>query len=263
MQYAMVFQYEGRREFRTLEIDGEVWFFGIDVCDALDIKNPSDAYSRLDRDDLGSTEGVDKRGRKQTFTIVSEPGLYALIFQSRRPEAARFKRWVVREVLPSIRRTGAYGRVPRFIRRYNENWDRLDDGHFSIISELAIRLWGRLEQVGHTMADVAADGTELRPDVSVGRLFSDWLKKFHPEVCDSYSMYTHKTAQAEFPARQYPYDMLPLYIEFVDTVWVPTHSERYFKTRDPAALPHLPKLLPSPRRPLQIPSRQPTSRPSP
>ncbi len=158
MQYSLVFQYDGRREFRTLEIDGEVWFYGIDVCNALDIKNPSDAYSRLDRDDLGSTEGVDKRGRKQSFTIVSEAGLYALIFQSRRPEAARFKKWVTAEVLPSIRRTGAYGRTPRFIRRYNDNWDRVDEGHFSIISELAIRLWGRLEQVGHVMADVAANG---------------------------------------------------------------------------------------------------------
>jgi hypothetical protein len=78
--------------------------------------------------------------------------------------------------------------------------------------------WGRLEQVGHVMADVAADGAELRPDVSVGRLFSQWLKATHHEVCDNYSKYMHKTAQAVVEARQYPYDMLPLYIEFVDTV---------------------------------------------
>jgi len=201
--------------------------------------------------------------RKKVHIIINESGLYSIILRSDKPEARRFKKWVTSEVLPSIRRTGAYGRIPRFIRRYNENWDRVEDGHFSIISELAIRLWGRLEQIGHVMADVAADGAELRPDVSVGRLFSQWLKATHPEVCDNYGMYIHKTAQAEFEARQYPYDMLPLYIEFVDTVWVPKHSERYFKTRDPAALPHLPKLLPQPRRQMRIPSRRPQSRPSP
>jgi hypothetical protein len=54
----------------------------------------------------------------------------------------------------------------------------------------------------------------------------------------------HWAPQAEFPARQYDNALLPLYIEFVDTIWIPEHSERYFRTRDPLALPHLPKLLP-------------------
>ena len=56
-------------------------------------------------------------------------------------------------MLPSIRRTGSYGGgVPAFIRRYNQNWNRIDVGHFSVLSELVIRLWGRLEQVGCRMA---------------------------------------------------------------------------------------------------------------
>jgi prophage antirepressor-like protein len=262
----MVFQYEDNRQFRTFEIAGAPWFALVDVCRALDIKNPSDVAGRLDVDEkmtLDLTEGHSAgRGGARAMTIINESGLYSVILRSDKPEAKRFKKWVTAEVLPSIRRTGAYGRTPRFIRRYNDNWDRVDEGHFSIISELAIRLWGRLEQVGHVMADVAADGTELRPDVSVGRLLSQWLREFHPEVCDNYTMYMHKTAQAEFEARQYPYDMLPLYIEFVDTVWIPKHSERYFKTRDPAALPHLPKLLPTPRRPRLISSRQPPIRPA-
>ena len=114
--------------------------------------------------------------RKKVHIIINESGLYSIILRSDKPEARRFKKWVTSEVLPSIRRTGAYGRIPRFIRRYNENWDRVEDGHFSIISELAIRLWGRLEQIGHVMADVAADGAELRPDVSVGRLFSQMVE---------------------------------------------------------------------------------------
>lgn len=54
-----------------------------------------------------------------------------------------------------------------------------------------------------------------------------------------------KTPEWEGEARQYPMSMLPLYIEFIDTVWIPEHSERYLRTRDIAALPYLPKLLPS------------------
>lgn len=97
--------------------------------------------------------------------------------------------------------------------------------------------------VGHIMRDRAPDGKQLRPDTSVGTLFSTWLKKHHPTVCSNYKMYTHKTDEWEGDARQYPNGMLPLFIEFVDTVWIPDHSERYFNTRDPAALPHLPKLI--------------------
>jgi hypothetical protein len=93
------------------------------------------------------------------------------------------------------------------------------------------------------MRDVAPDGRELRPDNSVGRLFSGWLSKNHPDVCDSYKMYVHVTPEWEGEARQYPISMLPLFIEFVDTVWIPEHSEWYFNTRDPATLPHLPKLI--------------------
>lgn len=244
MQYAMIFHYEDQRDFRTFEIGGEPWFVLADVCRALDIKNPSDAAARLDTEEKGIAPIETLRGT-QRLLIINESGLYSVVLRSDKPEARRFKKWITSEVLPSIRRTGTYGRTPRFIQRYNENWDRIDEGHFSIISELAIRLWDRFEQVGHIMADIAVDGTELRPDVSVGRTFSRWLKEKHPNISDNYSMYIHKTAQAEFLARQYPYNMLPLYIEFVDKVWIPEYAEPYFRKRDPAALPHLPKLLPS------------------
>jgi prophage antirepressor-like protein len=249
MQYELqIFEYKDRRQFRTLEIDGEIWFFAIDVCVALDIKNPSDAYSRLDSDDLGTTEGVDERGRKQAFRIVSESGLYELIFLSRKPEAKKFKRWVTHEVLPQIRRTGGYGKTgktPAFIQRYNANWDRVDVGYFSVISELTIRVWGRLELVGHVMADRAPDGKEIRPDVAVGIRFAAWLDKNHPAVCKDYKTYIHDTPEWRCEARQYPVGLLPLFIEYVDTVWIPEHAGPYLRSRDPAALAYLPKLLPA------------------
>lgn len=247
MQYSLqVFETEDHFDFRTIMRGDEPWFVLADVCRSLEIANPRDAAGRLDDDERDAVVIADAIGRAQQQTIINESGLYNLILTSRKEGAKRFKKWVTSQVLPAIRKTGGYGgRVPAFIKRYNANWDRVDAGYFSVISELTVRLWGRLEQVGHTMADKAADGTELRPDVSVGRHFSDWLKGGHPHLAKAFTYYMHLTPEAEVEARQYPMAMLPLFIEFVDTVWIPNHSEGYFRSRDPAALPHLPKLLPA------------------
>jgi prophage antirepressor-like protein len=248
MQYALkVFEYEDKRPFRIIDRNGEPWFVLGEACRELEIVNASDAATRLDDDEKDSIGITDAIGRNRATVIINESGLYSLILTSRKAEAKRFKKWVTSEVLPSIRRTGGYGGgTPAFIRRYNANWDRVDNGHFSVISELAVRLWGRFEQLGHILADKAADGTENRPDVSVGRLFSSWLKAKHPDVCEEYTYYQHWTPDAEVPARQYPRRMLPLYLEFVDDVWIPEHAERYLSSRDPAALPYLARLLPAP-----------------
>lgn len=248
-QSLQVFQTEDHEQFRMIIRDGEPWFVLADVCRALDLGNVSAAGARLDDDEKGITT-VDTPSGAQRMVIINESGLYSLILTSRKEGAKRFKKWITSEVLPTIRKTGSYGaKVPLFIRRYNDNWDRVDTGYFSVISELTVRLWGRLEAVGHVMADKARDGTELRPDVSVGRTFSDWLKKRHPTVSAEFTYYMHKTAEAEFEARQYPNSMLPLFIEFVDTVWIPENAETYFRLRDPGAVPHLPKLLPNSNKP--------------
>ncbi|MCO7737541.1 Bro-N domain-containing protein [Brucella intermedia] len=245
MQYAMqVFEYEDHDPFRVIDRNGEPWFVLNEVCKKLEIANSSDAASRLDDDEKSALGISDPHGRVQRTTIINESGLYSIILRSNKPEAKRFKKWVTSEVLPSIRKTGAYhGKLPAFIKRYNANWDRVSPGYFSVINELITRLWGRMEMVGHIMRDRAPDGKQLRPDGSVGQLFSKWLKKNHPTVADNYSMYMHITDEWEGEVRQYPNGMLPLFIEFVDNIWIPEHSERYFNTRDPAALPYLPKLI--------------------
>lgn len=96
---------------RTVVRDGEPWFVAADVCDVLDIKNPSDALTRLDDDEraLVSIEGIPGG---QSVNLVNEFGLYSLILGSRKPEAKRFKRWVTHEVLPAIRKTGRYEAPP-------------------------------------------------------------------------------------------------------------------------------------------------------
>lgn len=257
MQHVMQFEYADSRPFRVIDIDGEPWFILADVCRELEVGNPSDAAKRLDEDEkrtLDKVEGGKIKGLGTVGampTIISESGLYSLVLTSRKPNAKLFKKWITAEVLPSIRKTGQYrigGRTPAFIQRFNENWDRVSPGHFSIISELTVRLYGRLEMLGYVMADRAKNGRELRPDVSVGLRFPKFLGKKYPSLADKFSMYLHKTPETEIEARQYEMQVLPAYIDFVDNVWIPECAENYFKSRDPAALPYLPRLLPMPHK---------------
>lgn len=99
-------------DIRTLVIDGQPWFVGVDVCKALGILNPRDALGRLDADGVGNADVIDSMGRTQTAKVISEAGLYELIFQSRTVFATDFRKWVTSEVLPSIRKTGQYGASP-------------------------------------------------------------------------------------------------------------------------------------------------------
>ena len=92
---------------RVVERDGEPWFVAADVCKALEIANNRDALTRIDDDEKGVAL-ADTLGGKQEVTIVNEPGLYSLVLGSRKPEAKVFKRWVTHEVIPSIRKHGAY-----------------------------------------------------------------------------------------------------------------------------------------------------------
>ena len=82
---------------------------GKDVCEVLGIANHKDAASRLDEDERRGVGITDPIGRPQTVTAVSESGLYSLVFQSRKAEAKKFRKWVTSEVLPSIRKKGYYG----------------------------------------------------------------------------------------------------------------------------------------------------------
>ena len=92
---------------RIVKKDGEPWFVAKDVCDILALGNPRSSIALLDEDERG-VHSMDTPSGKQEMGIISEAGLYSLIIRSRKPEAKAFKRWVTHEVLPSIRKTGAY-----------------------------------------------------------------------------------------------------------------------------------------------------------
>lgn len=94
---------------RAVVKDGEPWFVAKDVCDALEIGNVSQAVSYLDEDEKSNiiTNDIAQNGGRAPL-IINESGLYSLILRSRKPEAKKFKKWVTAEVLPSIRKHGAY-----------------------------------------------------------------------------------------------------------------------------------------------------------
>ncbi|MDU5349991.1 MAG: phage antirepressor [Peptostreptococcus sp.] len=104
----MVFQNKEFGEVRSVMIDGEPWFMLFDVCRILDIKNSRQAKARLREDDVISNDVIDSVGRNQKADFINESNLYKLVFQSRKPQAERFANWVTSEVLPSIRKHGAY-----------------------------------------------------------------------------------------------------------------------------------------------------------
>ena len=107
MSNVELFKFEGQ-EVRTVLKDDEVWFVGKDVTDVLGYQNGSRDINRHvfedDRQTISLNDGVQSR---QTI-IINESGLYALIFGSRLESAQRFKHWVTSEVLPSVRKHGAY-----------------------------------------------------------------------------------------------------------------------------------------------------------
>lgn len=96
---------------RTMLRDEHPWFVAADVCRVLEIANPRDAIVTLDEDEkitVANADGNPRAGIPHSFNLISESGLYALVFKSRKPEAKTFRKWVTAEVLPALRKTGKY-----------------------------------------------------------------------------------------------------------------------------------------------------------
>ena len=98
---------------RLLDLNNQPWFVAADICQVLEIQQPTRAVESLEEDEKGVSI-VHTPGGPQESIIISESGLYALIFRSRKPKAKEFRRWVTSEVLPAIRRNGAYSLAASF-----------------------------------------------------------------------------------------------------------------------------------------------------
>ena len=218
------------------------------MCHLLDIKNTTQALLALE-DEEKLPYVMHRAGQKRYLNIVSESGLYALIFKSNKPSANKFRKWVTKEVIPTIRKQGYYGKIdrvhlPNFIVRYRDNMHKLPHTHFSVISEMFARLYMELEKVGYLIPDKALNGKDLMPDISVGQGFAKYLKDNDSEYYGTHKKYTHSFPDGrEVQANMYHIDALPIFIKYINLKWIPEQAETYFKKRDPKALDYLPKLL--------------------
>lgn len=103
----IAFQFEKNPVRVVKDDDGNPWWVAKDVCDILGLTDPFKATQNLDDDEKG-TKKIRTPGGEQEMIAVSESGLYTLIIRSNKPEARPFRKWVTSEVLPAIRKTGAY-----------------------------------------------------------------------------------------------------------------------------------------------------------
>ena len=108
--HLMIFESADFGRVRSVLKDGAPWFVAVDVCKALGLNQVTRAMSRLDSDEGGLLEVPHPQNADKTIEInaVSEAGLYHLILCSKKPEARAFKRWITHEVIPAIRKHGAY-----------------------------------------------------------------------------------------------------------------------------------------------------------
>jgi len=154
-----VFQNQEFGELRTVVMGGEPWFVAKDVCDALEIENSRDAVARLDTDEKNTVVLTDGTPGNPNKAIVSESGLYSLVLGSRKPQAKPFKRWVTHDVIPSIRKHGAY-MTPETIEKALLNPDT--------IIQLATTLKSEQEKRRAAEAQIEADKPKVQFADSVG-----------------------------------------------------------------------------------------------
>lgn len=150
------------QEVRAFLINGAPWFVALDACAILALGNSRSAVATLDEDER-DVHTVDTPGGPQQMQIISESGLYSLILRSRKPEAKAFKKWITSDVLPSIRKSGSYGLVPK-------QFDPHDLDHVAQLAQIAAdqqrQIKARDEKIaellpGHELAETyaAANGT--------------------------------------------------------------------------------------------------------
>ncbi len=249
-----IFKYELEEEHmlnevRTLEIDGEIWFVGADVAKSLGYAKPNNAINTHCKQRGTLKQGIPTTSGEQEMVLINEANVYRLIIKSQLQSAEKFESWLFEEVVPSIRKKGFYGKIdrtqlPNFITRYKDNYHKLPNNYFSVISEMYARLYIELEKVGYSIPDMGISGKKLMPDISVGKGFANFLRINGSEYFELHRTYTHTFPDGyEVEANMYPIDALPMFIRYINEKWIPENAESYFKTRDPLALDYLPKVL--------------------
>lgn len=167
MRELSIFDYKGK-QVRTIQKDGETWWVLKDVCAVLGISDVRRVAERLDVDEWSQTPVSDRLGRSQDTYIINESGLYNVILRRDKAEAKPFRKWVTGEVLPSIRKTGGYGRQDEALLKLTE--------HVGKLTEMVIGLYEDKRKEERTVPrqakQLALDGTEERELCGVTELLN-------------------------------------------------------------------------------------------
>ena len=150
-----LFNFNGQ-QVRTVTINDEPYFVGKDVATILGYKSPSVAISKNVPDKYKGVTEMETPGGKQKLVIISEAGLYKLAFKSHAPQAERFTDWIASEVLPAIRKHGAY-MTPQTIEKALLNPDTI------------INLATQLKQEQEQRKQLQAENEQMKPKA----LFAD------------------------------------------------------------------------------------------
>ncbi|WP_064616408.1 phage antirepressor [Streptobacillus moniliformis] len=203
-----IFKYENR-EVRTQQLNGNTYFCLKDVCEILEIGNPSKTLERLNRDGVATSEVIDKLGRTQQANFINESNLYKLVFQSRKAEAEKFTDWVTSEVLPSIRKNGMYAvdelldnpdlAIKTFMKLKEEReknkllQEKIEQDKSKVIFAEALETSKKSELIGELAKTLKNNGIETGQN----RLF-EWLRK-NGYLCsrkgEQYNMPTQKSME--------------------------------------------------------------------
>lgn len=154
--------------------------------------------------------------------------------------AVQVNKWVLEWLSGNIS-----GKLPAHLQRYTANMGKIPPGYFSMLNEAIYSLIAPLEQRGYTMSN------KLMPDISYGRMFSDFLRQkgINPQ---EFPTYWHEFTDGKRPTvkcRLYPNQYLGDFRDYLSNVWIPTRSVAYFRKTDPKALPYLQDLIRLPHKP--------------
>jgi len=186
-----------------------------------------------------------------SLTILTESGLNAVILKSTKPEALKYRIWVTKDVLPSIRKTGSYSiqpqpqvKLPAFLLRACANFNNVSPGYFSVINETFSILYAAFEIAGLVIPDRSVLDKELRPDISVGKVYKRKFLELHPGCESEIGTYKHKYPGGLIcDCCQYPDAHLGEFRVFLVNTWMPEFGVRYFYERSPELLKIIPKLF--------------------
>lgn len=169
-----IFNYKNLGSVRTrLDENGNPWFCLVDICSILGIVNATRTQERLFEDGLHTMKVIDNLGREQNATFVNEGNLYKVIMNSRKSEAEDFQKWICFEVIPMIRRTGAYMTPDTFLQLQQDP---------NFIENMARQYVAALDQVKNLNSTVQFQQTKIDELQPAADKFYEWLNETEPRT---------------------------------------------------------------------------------